>query len=605
MPERERTKAPPAGLWQWVLPVMRTSNSDFIQKCGLDAYFFLRYLRTLLKIFVPLAIIILPILIPMNYVHGRGATFAVGKYSLNQTLYTNVTGLDQLAWGNVRPDKNSRYWAHLILAVFVVFYTCFVFFDELRGYIRLRQAYLTSPQHRLRASATTVLVTAIPRKWCTFEALDGLYDVFPGGIRNIWVNRNYDELSEKVKLREKLALALESAETALIKNAKKAHLKKLKSEAKKAGKAGNIKEKEAKLDQQRVSNMDGAAMADTAGISTGNPHQVRHTVDEALADMSGPSRERSLERKKPFVPIPILGQGIDAVGHGIDSIGRTVFKGIMQVGKDVDDRLNTTGGFVPNTSMPNASSSNLAHDNARVDPNTAAKTSTTSNPYPHAHNATSWQPDEAAVRRRSQEERRMIAPVDPRMAPATRGNQFDFGGDGAHDDSRIDDIFRNPQRIGEAAKPQRAGLKFWNHKRSTPFGIPSPTPHRKEEDDFPLSVPSPVTPGANPQAIENGDSVKDAHRGKSAKEKSEAARKEYPAAYNEEYDPTDDGEPVWKTYLTEKDRDTMRLPIFGWAWMPSLPLMGQKVDTIDHCRKELARLNVEIEQDQREPEKFP
>lgn len=49
----------------------------------------------------------------------------------------------------------------------------------------------------------------------------------------------------------------------------------------------------------------------------------------------------------------------------------------------------------------------------------------------------------------------------------------------------------------------------------------------------------------------------------------------------------------------------MRLPIFGWSWMPSMWLMGKKVDTIDHCRKEVARLNLEIEIDQQNPEKFP
>ena len=49
----------------------------------------------------------------------------------------------------------------------------------------------------------------------------------------------------------------------------------------------------------------------------------------------------------------------------------------------------------------------------------------------------------------------------------------------------------------------------------------------------------------------------------------------------------------------------MRLPVFGWDWMPSLPFLGKKVDTIDYCRREVARLNVEIEEDQKEPEKFP
>ena len=532
-------------------------------------------------------------------------------------MYTNVTGLDQLAWGNVRPEKNNRYWAHLILAVTVVVYTCFVFFDELRGYIRLRQAYLTSPQHRLRASATTVLVTAIPRKWCTFEALDGLYDVFPGGIRNIWVNRNFDELGEKVKLRQKLALALEGAETALIKNAKKAHLKKLKAETKKA-KGEEAKEK--RLHQQKTQDFDGMAMAETAGISTGNPHQVRHTLDEALADPPGPpAHEYSPERKRPLVPIPVLGQGIEAVGHGLDNLGRTVVRGLRQVGKDVDGRLTTTGGFVSDINEQTGNPSGTNHNQSPNDTTLPSENWASSNRYPPANNATSPEHQhrenlakDAAVGPSNQSD----GPVQGRSHAGHppealhQGNHFAYGGDAAHD--RIDerlaqaDIYQNPQRLGEAKNTHKAGLKFWNYKRGVPFGIPSPTPHGKEDDEFPLSAPSPISPGANTQATINGSgSTKGAHHQKAATAKSDSKGNEYPAAYNEEYDPNEDGEPAWKTYLSDKDRDTMRLPIFGWQWMPSLPLIGPKVDTIDYCRKELARLNVEIEQDQREPEKFP
>ena len=39
--------------------------------------------------------------------------------------------------------------------------------------------------------------------------------------------------------------------------------------------------------------------------------------------------------------------------------------------------------------------------------------------------------------------------------------------------------------------------------------------------------------------------------------------------------------------------------------MISLPLLGQKVDTIDYCRREVARLNLEIEDDQKHPDRYP
>ena len=346
VPEKERIKEPPSGLWQWVVPVFKTSNSEFIQKCGLDAYFFLRYLRMLLKIFLPLSVLIIPILLCVNKVGGKNDHFVDGDDNVfaNNPQWQNIVGLNQYAWSNVRPDKTNRYWVHLILALVVIVYCCYVFFDELRSYIRLRQAYLTSPQHRLRASATTVLVSAIPRKWCTAEALDGLYDVFPGGIRNIWINRNFDELNEKVKLRVKLHLKLEQAETDLIKKAKKAHTKHLAKEAKNAGQKQT---KEQRVIEKKREDERAEALAGVQGTSHGNPHQVRHNLDEALNDASSISSSdtSSSEKKKPRIPIPVVGQGIEAVGQGISHLGKSILGGLKSATKDVDERLQMSGGL--------------------------------------------------------------------------------------------------------------------------------------------------------------------------------------------------------------------------------------------------------------------
>lgn len=157
------------------LKVFETATSDFISKSGLDAYFFLRYLLMLLKTFAIVALAIIPVLIPINYIGGRGGE--------------KVQGLDRLAWSNVTPSHTGRYWAHLLLALSLILVFCYMFYDEMRKYIRMRQAYLTSPQHRLKASATTVLVSAIPSSWLTIQRLVELYDAFPGGIRNVWINR--------------------------------------------------------------------------------------------------------------------------------------------------------------------------------------------------------------------------------------------------------------------------------------------------------------------------------------------------------------------------------------------------------------------------------
>jgi calcium permeable stress-gated cation channel len=521
--------------------VFRTSNSDFIHKSGLDAYFFLRYLRTLLKIFIPLALLILPILIPINYVGGLGEA-------------GNVKGLDQLSWTNVNTRTHvNRYWAHLALAVIVICYVCYIFYDELRGYIRLRQAYLTSPQHRLRASATTVLVTAIPRKWLTIDALDQLYDVYPGGLRNIWINRDFDELSEKVKKRNELALKLEAAETDLIKKAVKAYKKKEERSGKKMTKA-----------EKMGADAQAEEMASGPGVSSGDPHQIRHSVREALSDSPTPPPEG---QKRPRIPVPIVGQGLEVVGGGIDKLGHTVVGGFKKVGKGVNERLNTTGGF-----LPDDGTSQIGN---RPDPNSENRGPTRAVPY------------QSNVGSRADNAKERVPKIDTETTEAAEGK----GG---------------------------SGLAFWrkNGKKSAGEDAEKKAKRkRREDDELPLSYPSPVTPGANPQATVNGSNgvLRKKRKsilpwGNSAKEDRQGEGQEegeFPVAFNERYEEDDYGEPMWKKYLSDSDRETMRLPIFGWAWMPSLPLLGKKVDTIYYCRKEVARLNVEIEQGQQDPERYP
>jgi len=352
VPEKERTTPPDPGWFRWAKAVLSTSNSAFVQKCGLDAYFFLRYLRTLLKIFVPATFVILPVLLPLNAVGGRGADWA----SVGGTGAQNVTGLNQLAWGNVRPDKYRRYWGHWLMALLLVVYICYVAFDELRNYIRMRQAYITSPQHRLRASATTVLVSSIPPKWNSIEALDGLYDVFPGGIRNIWINRNYDELSDKVKQRDDLALQLEAAETDLIKKCYKKNDEKIKKAEKEAGK--KLTKEERKIDAA-VRNEKGRQQAEGQGVTSGDPHQVKHTIRETLGeDRNGSSSEEGeaeppqLPPRKNLMPLPVIGEGIQAVTGGFVKFGDRFRGQVRNVGKGVNEVIDQTNGFVPENEAP-------------------------------------------------------------------------------------------------------------------------------------------------------------------------------------------------------------------------------------------------------------
>lgn len=215
VPVKNRIKAPHNNPFKWLTTLFKIKEDpEVIEKAGMDAYFFLRFLSMCLKIFTPMAIIIMPILIPLNVKQGKGTN------TIADVTY-NITGLDTLAWSNVSPENTDRYWAHLILAVGVVIWVCFMFHQELSHYIVKRAGFLNSLSHRLKASSTTVLIQDIPDDLCTEQALEEIYGDFPGGIRRIWINRDFTILVNKDKLRKRYEAFLENAETDLLRKVAK------------------------------------------------------------------------------------------------------------------------------------------------------------------------------------------------------------------------------------------------------------------------------------------------------------------------------------------------------------------------------------------------
>jgi len=146
--------------------------------------------------------------VSLNLVYGKNAS-------------NGVQGLDRLSWANVGLAHISFYWAHLIMVLTVVIFVCHTIYAELIEYIRIRQAYLASSGHRLQVFANTILVTDILRRFLSIPVLTRLYDVFSGGVRVIWINRDLFELFKKVLERRKIVCTLKVAETKLLRLAMK------------------------------------------------------------------------------------------------------------------------------------------------------------------------------------------------------------------------------------------------------------------------------------------------------------------------------------------------------------------------------------------------
>ncbi|WYZ45286.1 hypothetical protein EsH8_VIII_000602 [Colletotrichum jinshuiense] len=607
VPERERTETPPSTPWSLISTLINFSDREIIKKCGLDAYFFLRYLRTLLTIFIPIALVVIPILVPLNYSDGKGHDLVKEETNNSTNNTTNARlrlfiradnsnadasddipmGLDTLAWGNVGLKHTNRYWAHLILALLVIVWVCTVFFFELRVYIKVRQDYLTSAEHRLRASATTILVNSIPSKWLTEEALLGLFDVFPGQIRNIWLNRDLTTLLEKIKLRESIHLRLEGAETDLVKAAKKKQLKKKKKEEKEARKQskskGPTRQEEALRRQREDAEAKKRAEAGQ-GISSGEheevPHDISAVMDENREDArsrrsstssSGSSEDGDRPQSRGF-GLGVIGDGISKVGKGLlGGVGKAQ-QNIKELSHDVEDTVETTNGFAVLHPSNRPRKVQILADGER--PRTAKSARSTKDQIEQ----------EAADDTYKNHSRNVSAASHETTEQDYKRSYEPFGnGNTVRKVSNLDHMYDQETR------------KFWQFWKAPAGGYASPVPQGYNSDEFPFGQSKDKTMWQKIKSyipFMGGD---------------DQIPIEYPAsnAIGENYKNILDDDAEWRKWVKEKNRPTHRLPRWGFPdWLAWLTF-GPKVDTIYWCRSELARLNVEIEDDQAHPERYP
>ncbi|TFK73459.1 DUF221-domain-containing protein [Pluteus cervinus] len=220
-PPSKRIKPMSSAFLAWPVAVWKADYRSIINANGMDAYFFVRFLRMMAKIFLPIWFVSWAVLLPVNSV---------------RTQVGNNSGLDRFTFGNISTENQSRYAAHLVL---VYIFTFWIFWNiklEMRHFILERQKYLISPKHAKSVQANTILITGVPEKYLSKGLLHKMYNELPGGVKKIWINRDLKELPDIYDRRMDACAKLESAETALLRTAAKLRLAELKKRGVTSGK---------------------------------------------------------------------------------------------------------------------------------------------------------------------------------------------------------------------------------------------------------------------------------------------------------------------------------------------------------------------------------
>ncbi|THH28353.1 hypothetical protein EUX98_g5835 [Antrodiella citrinella] len=297
VPKEKRVQSLSSKIYGWPLAIFQADYEGIKDANGLDAYFFVNFLRMIARILLPIWLISWLILLPLT--------------SAN-TSVANHTGLDRFIFGNVAPDKQNRYWAHLILTWL---FTIWIFWNiktEMRHFIHVRQRWLIDPVNARSAQANTVLITGVPQRYLTEAALTKIFSHLPGGVRKVWLNRDLKDMPDLYDRRVAACNTLESAETSLLSTALKRHNKRLKKEAKVASKS--------RIDAPRTSNNDGRPLTAPSVVD----------AEQGDASLSGklvpknkrPSHRLPLFSWMPFA-LPLIGKQVDSIDWAREEIETT------------------------------------------------------------------------------------------------------------------------------------------------------------------------------------------------------------------------------------------------------------------------------------------
>lgn len=242
-PPDKRAVSLPAGWWKWLVAIVAIPTGDVMEKNGMDAYMFLRFLRLLIILFASITILTWLILLPVD------------TAGLHNTNFTDR--LSQLSWGNIPDSATRRYVAHIVVVYISTFWTLFLIRREMAHYTEKRHEFLTTSSHATLAQARTVLITNVPLEMCDEHELRRWASFVPGGVQNVWIYRDTKTLNGDYNARLEACQLLEKATSKLIRKVVRAKYK----EEKKLRKAGGAPAPPPKLPVPVLAKRDAAPEA--------------------------------------------------------------------------------------------------------------------------------------------------------------------------------------------------------------------------------------------------------------------------------------------------------------------------------------------------------
>lgn len=185
-------------------PVWRCPDDELVDKIGLDAVVFIRFIRQCRQIFILMGIIGCCILIPINVVTTIRAQ-PDGKMPTDKISMLTIAEITDLKflWAHV-----AGIWTFSAIMIFAVFHAY-------RSFLRYRIRYFESAAYQENMASRTLMLAGLPTSLQSDDKLAKFMagmDVKEKPVQAV-VGRKVDKLPELMEKHKKMVTALEKVLT--------------------------------------------------------------------------------------------------------------------------------------------------------------------------------------------------------------------------------------------------------------------------------------------------------------------------------------------------------------------------------------------------------
>jgi hypothetical protein len=194
-------KPPPRisdSIFGWISPLIHTKEPELIDKIGLDAVTFLRFLRLLRLLFSCIALLTCCVLIPINI-----------TYNLKNI---NPKSRDILSMLTIRDVQGNILFIHVTVSYLITFMIIFCVDMHWKAMVKLRHQWFRSPEYLQSFYARTLTVMRVHK---TNQSDEGLRAIFqsvkvPYPTTSVHIGRKVGRLPELIELHNTTVRELEA-----------------------------------------------------------------------------------------------------------------------------------------------------------------------------------------------------------------------------------------------------------------------------------------------------------------------------------------------------------------------------------------------------------